>query len=122
MRTSTKIAPPNSLLFIADPNGGTTPQITNKRPNIWSTPSCIAVGCLAFINGKTDVTLGDKREVDPGDLPAFDGQLETPNREVLVSTAEWETVLKSNVPNISTRIRIWVNHPTEPDKVIIGLG
>jgi hypothetical protein len=38
------------------------------------------------------------------------------------STVEWEKLLEDLVPLENTRIRIWVNHPIEPDKVTIGWG
>ena len=70
---------------------------------------------------RTKVTLGPDRAVDTGRVAAFDGILETPNRAVVVSTVESEIVLELPVPNTRTRVRIWVNHPTEPDDVAIGL-
>jgi hypothetical protein len=121
MHNTIRIAPPNSLLFVSDVDGGTPPEIT-RRGRLWTTSSCIAVGCLAFMDGETEVSLGQARDVDPGGQPAFDGVLETPNRAVMVSTAEGEKVLDAGVPGKSTRVRIWTNHPTEPDRVIIGLG
>jgi hypothetical protein len=51
-------------------------------------------------------------------MPRF----ETPSHAVVVWTVEDEMVLSAKVPDAETRVRIWVNHPTEPDKVIIGLG
>jgi hypothetical protein len=75
-----------------------------------------------FADGETEVTLGSSDEVDPGELPAFDATLETPNRAVVISTVEDETVFSAKVPNVETRVRIWVNHSTEPDRIIFGLG
>lgn len=121
MRSTARVAPPNSILFISDSSGGDVPE------PIWgqlilSTPSCISVGCLMFLDGETEVTLGSADEVNPGELPPFDADLKTPNRDVTVWTVEREVVLKTAVPGSKTRVRIWVNHPTEPDRVIIGLG
>ena len=121
MRRSTSIAPPNSMLLISDPNRGQGPEFIEGQL-ILSTPSRISVGCLMFADGETEVTLGTSDEVDPGVLPAFDATLETPNRAVVVWTVEDETVLSAKVPDAETRVRIWVNHLTEPDKVIVGLG
>jgi hypothetical protein len=120
MRRSITISPPNSLLFISDPNGGTAPQITRGR-RMWATPSCIVVGCLAFMDGETAITLGAAGEVNPGGVPAFDGLLETPNRAVVVSTAEKEPVLEMKAHGSHTPVRVWTNHPTEPDRVIVGI-
>jgi hypothetical protein len=83
MPTSIRIAPPYSLLFISDQDGGKTPEITRGGPRIWSTASCIAVGCLAFMDGETEVTLGVATDVDPGVQPTFDGLLETPRQALL---------------------------------------
>ncbi len=74
------------------------------------------------LDGETEVTLGSADDVDPGQSPAFDATLDTPNRAVVVWTVENETVLSAPVPDTETRVRIWVNHPTEPDRIIIGLG
>jgi len=115
-----KIAPPNSLLFVADVAGGEVPEWKRGVP-ILSSPTCISFRCLTFADGQTDVTLGAAGDVNPGSQPAFDGTLETPSRVVALSTVEKETVLKSPVLGTRARVRIWTNHPTEPDKVIIGL-
>jgi len=121
MHSSTRIAPPNSLVFISDPNRGVGPEFVADQL-ILSTPSQISVGCLMSDDGETEVTLGLASEVDPGTSPAFDAPLETPNRAVVITTSEKEMVLSAKVPNVKTRIRIWVNDPKEPDVVIIGLG
>ncbi len=88
---------------------------------ILATASCVAVGCLMYLDGETEVVVGNPSEVAFGRAPAFDGMLETPSHTVVISTVELETVLQAAVPNVRTRIRIWVNHPTEPDKIGIGL-
>jgi hypothetical protein len=115
-----KVAPPYSLIFIADPYGGMAPECSPPAP-YWATSTCIAVGCMSQI-GDTEVTLGMTREVDPGGRPIFDDFLETPNRKVNVETAEWELILQTDVPTVSTRVRIWTNELVEPDKIVIGLG
>jgi len=61
-----------------------------------------------FADGETEVTLGPADEVNPGELPAFDADLETPNKAVVVWTVERETVLETTVPTSQTRVRIWV--------------
>jgi hypothetical protein len=119
-QNSVKISPPNSLLFISDTDGGNAPY-PERGPLILSTPSCISVGCYPEQDGPTQVILGKMQEVDPGDHPAFDGDLETPNRAVVVSTVERTTILQAKVHNTRTHVRIWVSHPRWPDKVTIGL-
>lgn len=121
MGRTIKISPPNSILFISDGRSGVAPQIT-KEKRIWATSSCVAVGCLMEQDGPTEVTLGQADEIRSQEIPAFDGFLETPRRTVLVSTSENRSILEKNVTSERTRLRIWTNHPSEPDKVIIALG
>jgi hypothetical protein len=120
MSKSVRTAPPNSLLFISDADGGDTPEIT-RGSRLWATPTCIAIGCHPFMDGETEVILGASRDVDPKSSPAFEGLLSTPNRIVVVSTVERETLLSATVPNKSTRVKVWTNDPKTPDKVIVGL-
>jgi len=121
MPNSLKISPPNSMLFVSDISGGKTPEIVRGK-RIWSTPSCVALGCLMEQDGPTDVTLGLASEVALPERPAFDGVIETPSRVVVVSTTEHRQVLRAEVSDARTRLRIWVNHPSEPDRVVLGLG
>jgi hypothetical protein len=121
MQIFARIAPPNSLLFISDVKGGAVPDFIPGQL-ILSTSSSISVGCLMWQDGETDVSLGAASEVDPGENPAFDGMLDTPNQTVIVSTVERETILAASASGRHTRVRIWVNRPQEPDKIIIGLG
>jgi len=121
MYTSTKVRPVNSLVFISDPAGGVVPE-WERDTLILSTPSCISVGCYPEQDGPTEVVLGKAQEVDPGRAPAFDGDLETPHGAVTVSTVEGNAILESKVLETRTRVRIWVNHPRWPDKVVVGVG
>ena len=54
--------------------------------------------------------------------PDFDDLLETSTQEVILTDANGTEYAKASVPDLLTRVRIWINHPTEPDKVVIGLG
>jgi hypothetical protein len=119
MTSSIKIVPPYSLIFIADSGRGEIPDRMD-RP-IASTDSCIVVGCLAYVDGETEFTLGKTHDVDPGAPPVFHGKLKTPNYRIVLHTAEDETILQVPVPRRETIVRIWSNHPSEPDQVIVGV-
>jgi hypothetical protein len=121
MAVSIKVAPPNSLLFISDQNGGVAPEPV-RGAQILSTSSCISVACLMSQDGETEVTLGSAPDIRPGGFAVFDGLLETPNRSVVVSTVEGHPLLEARVPRVTTRIKVWVNRPKEPDQVVIGLA
>jgi len=116
---SVKIAPPNSLLFISDPDGGEPPYPV-RGAQILATGSCVSIACYPSIDGETSVTLGPINEVDPGNAPAFDGALKTPNRSIAISTVDRKTILEEKVLNTITRVRAWVNSPSMPDRVIVG--
>jgi hypothetical protein len=62
-------SPLNSLMFIEDGAGdGVPPDDVAAGPAIIATASCIAVCCLAQIDGPTKFTLGPALEVDPGGI------------------------------------------------------
>jgi hypothetical protein len=117
--SSVKIAPPNSLLFISDTDGG-EPALPVLGAQILSTDSCLSIACYPWIDGETAVTLGPSREVDPGFSPAFDGELVTPTSTLVISTVDQKTILSDKVAGVRTRVRAWVNKPSMPDRVIIG--
>jgi hypothetical protein len=101
--SSIKVAPPNSLVLISDVERGEVPAKID-------------------LDGETMIKLGPATDVDPGSRPAFETILSTPTRTVAVMTIEWATLLKAEVPALSTRVRVWTNHARWPDKVLIGLG
>lgn len=39
-----------------------------------------------------------------------------------VSTSEREVLLRCDVEGHFTRVRVWTDHPTEPDHILIVLG
>lgn len=81
------------------------------------------VPALYWNVGDTAITVGPYSELPetPGN-PDYDGMLATPERKVLLFDVELPDILSMTVPETETRIRIWINHPTEPDQVVIGLG
>ncbi len=111
----------NAIFFIFGSDSKDTPEI-KKGSSIWSTPTCIAVGCTPDVDGETRITIGASRQVGLEEIPAFDGELETPSRMVGVEVVPRKRVLEQPVPGSRTRVRIWVNHPIEPDNIVIGLN
>lgn len=124
MRTA-RYAAPNCQIVVSDPDAKIeVPQWPMNSVNmavrmIW-TDTCILVGCLMDADGETEFTLGTVREVDPGRLPAFEGKLKTPTRKISLESVDGRKVLEAPVPQLETTIRIWTNHESEPDNVIVG--
>jgi hypothetical protein len=122
MKETIRIAPPNSIFFIEDIGGGISPEIEDRPVSIWSTASCIIVGCLAFMDGESDFSLSTSSDDAPSRAPAFDGVLETPGRAVEVSTSEREVLIRTETTGLRTRVRIWTNRPKEPTDILAVLG
>jgi hypothetical protein len=120
MRQIATINPPNSIVFIEDVAGGQAPAWMDDVM-ILSSSSCIVVRCFPEQDGPTEVVLGGCAEVDPGDPPTFEGDLETPSRRLNIRSVDRKAILANSVSDIHTRVRIWLSHPQWPDKVIIGL-
>jgi hypothetical protein len=120
MSETIQISPPNSQLFISDKSGGSVPDFVPQRA-VLSTPSGITFLCFPEQEGPTQVTLSRLEEMNSGEAPAFEGELETPSRIVNICTIEWKSVLQAQVTTTRTHVKIWLSHPQWPDKVVIGL-
>jgi len=62
---------------------------------------------MPSIDGETEVTLGLAEDIDPGEPPAFDGQLESSSKTVIIQTTEQDLLLSQSVETETTRVRIW---------------
>lgn len=120
MAASISTAPSNSLIGISDIKKGLVPE-SMPASGIAATESCILVACYPEIDGETKITLGPSIDVDPGDPPAFDGELATPSGIVQIVTIDWKPLLQAPVLTANTRIRIWKNRPHWADEIIVGL-
>jgi hypothetical protein len=125
VKKTIKHAPPNSIIFVSDTNGGKVPDpATWKRNIINYSSSCICIGCYPEIDGVTEMTLMPASEFSPNaNLQlAFDGSVDTPSRQLMVSDIDVDGLLTATVPDIKTHVRVWVNNQKMPDKVVIGWG
>ena len=121
MSKTINVSPINSLLFLSGPDGG-QPPIPVWDAQVLSTPSCISFVCYPEQDGPTEVSIGSRKEVDPGTPPSFEGELRTPEGAVVVWTVDQKTLLEMKVPSSRTRVGIWLSHPRWPERVLIGLG
>ena len=88
---------------------------------IAASPVCVNIPCLYWNDGDTTVSLGPSSKVDPGRNPDFEGYLRTPDRSVRLFDANDPDIMHMSVASTRTRVRIWTNHPNEPDDIQIGL-
>lgn len=117
MRRSVDVAAPNSLILVMDPREGEPPPGFGSGPRVAATPSCVAVATFAQPDGTTCVSLGDEPPSGDGKSLVFDGSLQTPNGSLAVCTVLGDVLLRSSVAGTQTKLRVWTNHPTEPDEI-----
>lgn len=122
MKQSCRLAPPNSIFFIEDAAGGELPLIDGRAPRIWASQRGIIVGCLSFMDGETEFTASDSADDAARSVPTFSGEIATPGRLIEVSTSEREVLLRIPVAGATTRVRIWTNHPSEPNEILAVFG
>lgn len=96
--------------------------LDHEHRRIAATSDCINVPCLYWNDGDTTITLGSFNEVNRRDEPAFDGILNTPDNKIILFDAIDPEMASAAVPTAQTRIRIWTNHPTQPDEVTIAFS
>lgn len=97
------------------PIGG---ELRGIRPSV----ECINVSCLIFQSGDITVSLASADEAHSLAEPAYDGMLATPRGVVLLFDANMPEILSMSVPGREVRVRIWTNHPLEPDEIEIVVG
>jgi hypothetical protein len=61
-------------------------------------------------------------ESSPADDLALAGELLTPTRVLSVPLMEFEDLLATPVASKQTSVRVFTNHPSEPDHVTIVIG
>lgn len=110
------------MFFIEDAAGGALPQIDGRTPRIWASQRSIIVGCLSFMDGETELTASNSAEDVACSVPTFSGDMATPSGSIEVSTSEREVLLRIAVAGAVTPVRIWTNHPSEPDQILAEFG
>lgn len=118
----TRIAPRYLSFYIGGSLEVDVP-VRHGEAGIFSTDECIVVPCLYWNEGDTTITLGPSEELkESSGPPQFDGMLETPLQSILLFDADIPEILSMDASYGHTRVRIWTNHPTDPDDVVIVLG
>ena len=92
------------------------------RRGVLSSKDCVLIPSVYWYDGDTHVTFGPASEITEAREPDFDGMLNTPNKELILFDANEPQYAATTVPSITTRIRIWMDHPTEPENIVIAWG
>ncbi len=118
MNLEITLAPKNSLVLVMDASIGEIPHSMGDGA-IVSTDSCVAIGTLSEVDGETTIVLTDQEDCANNQNPSFDGTLRVPTREISVCSVDDEKLITLSVVSEASRIRIFTNDPSEPDRVVI---
>jgi hypothetical protein len=84
-----------------------------------ATTTTIVVGTLASPDGPTSITLTDEEIFAKDVHVVYQGKLETPSKQISVETVCNEIILDMPTECNECQVAIWVNHDSEPDKIVI---
>jgi len=117
-----QVAPPNSVILLMDHTIGQVPD-TMVQNVLAANDSCVAIGTLSESDGESFISLSDEAPPNqPKQNPVFCGILPTPSKRLVVCSIYDELLLSLEVPSTRTRVRIWINHPHEPNEIWIIAG
>ncbi len=118
---SVSVAPEYNSFYVAGSLDVDVP-IKWGAVGVFGTEECLVVPCLYWNDGDTMITLGHSVDISVQTMPRlFDGLLKTPQRRVLLFDVHMPEIMSMTVAGEETRIRIWANHISEPDKITIGV-
>lgn len=120
MRIDVKVRPPGSFVVITDDMDAEIPEFDPRPNRIWWNEWCVAVGTKVDVDGETLIHFGDKSLIPTGEL-VFDGHIRSPSKCVTVSDADLVEYSSILICNILAHVRIWTNHPREPDEIFIEI-
>jgi hypothetical protein len=115
---TTSATMPNAVILVMDFTSGRVPDAMDNKL-VLATESCIAVGCRSESDGPTELHLARSREIMPHDALVFDGQILTPSKKLSICSIMNEELLSTEVAATTTHVRVFANHPTEPDRILV---
>jgi|HubBroStandDraft_6_1064221.scaffolds.fasta_scaffold929100_1 hypothetical protein len=123
MKSEITVAPPNSIIFVMDFKSGKLPKSFDGGL-IATSPSSVVIGTYPEPDGKTTIILTDdpSKEIGPADMLAFDGTIEVAGSDLSVVTAYDDILLSMPTKMENVRLRVWVDHPECPSRIVIGAG
>ncbi len=102
--------------------GGVIPE-SMSGSLVAASESCIAVGTAAECDEPVDIVLTDEQPGDGAEMWCVkESELETPNNAIAICSVLNDTLMTIEVAAKLSAVQIWVNHPTEPTKIVIVVG
>lgn len=115
------IAPEYNSVYLAGRDLSDVPYNFSEK-TIPSTPDCISIPCIYWNDADTNFTVGEASELAMPMPPTFDGILNTPDKRLVFFDANVPSFASLPVTTVKTRIRIWIDHPTQPEHVVVAWG
>lgn len=114
-----QIAVPNSVVLVMDQSAGEIPDSMNGGI-VSASPTCVAIGTASEVDEQVLLELTDTPPDPDTDLTQIHtSRISTPSREVAVCSIYDERLLSTDVPSDVSQIEVWVNHPTEPNRIVV---
>lgn len=116
MRQHVRIAAPNSLILVLDPDTGELPASLGGG-SLAATPTGLAIGTLNEFDGETTVHLGEPADYPEvaGQVLRWQGTLGTEGRVGILNVYN-ELLLERAAPE-QAEVVVWANDSEEPDEI-----
>jgi hypothetical protein len=89
---------------------------------IATSSSCVAVGTVSEIDEMVEIELTDETpDVSEQMKCVSSSSIATPSREISVCSVHNDKLLSIKVQRDVSEVKVWVNHATEPDRIIIAV-
>ena len=109
---------PYSIVYVGSPAG---PLPTELAATVHAGMSSVVIGTLQEDDGETTVTVTDAAVSARADQwTAFEGDLLLPDGQLSVFNCYMDRYLALEQGPFA-RVRIWINHATEPDDIVVEL-
>lgn len=119
MTTQIFVISPEYNSFYVTGSQTVNPPLDFKYNGIAADSHCVTVPTTYYAEGATEVIVTQNAELMPRSEPAYEGLLDTPRRLITIYETNSD-IAEFVVTGTSTRLRIWIDHPSEPDHVVIA--
>jgi hypothetical protein len=111
-----EVAPAYSQLFLTDEGDETFPAEFPDTP-VQARDRGLRVSTLMWQDGPTtvDLAVDEPLSVPSGATLAFEGDIATPGHAVVLTDPERRIYWRHPVNAERITVRVWANHPSEPD-------
>lgn len=119
-----RIAPPYSQVFLTDEGDEFFPPEFPEGAVVHARPRGIRIATRMWQDGETTFDLGTDGELSlPDDaMLAFEGEVSVPTETLVLSDPEGVVYWRRQTDSDRVRVRVWTNHPSEPDYVAIEVS